>query len=66
FIKERDLMTISPYLDNGNLACDRDGNWYASELELQEATEFCRKLLLDKAVEIPPAVVIDARVKLLV
>ena len=59
FIKEGHLMTISPYLDNGNLACDRDGNWYASELDLKEAKEFCQKILIDKAVKIPPAVVID-------
>lgn len=59
FIKERQLLTLSVYLRNGELAKSVAGQWLEIASETSAAREFCEKLLADKTVAIPPACVID-------
>jgi hypothetical protein len=57
FVRERSLVTQSPYLRRGSLLEDTD--WHAEETEIAEAIHFCETLLNDSQVKLPPAVVID-------
>ena len=59
FILERTLMTLSPYLREGELAQIEDGSWPAAPEEVEEAARFLHLVLADAAVALPPAVVLD-------
>jgi hypothetical protein len=59
FIANRKIYSFSPYIKNGQLAKDNEGNWICEPNESQEATDFISKLLTDQRVDLPPAVVID-------
>ena len=59
FIRDRQLLTLSPYFRGGTLAQAEDGSWPAEPEETEEATECYAALLGDDMVALPPAVVID-------
>lgn len=59
FILDRQLQALSPYSRDGKLAQDANGNWPATNQEIDEATEFIEKILADESVSLPPAVVVD-------
>ena len=59
FVRDRELLTLSPYFRNGILAQTDDGDWQAELEETEEATRFYSALLRDEAVALPPAVVVD-------
>ena len=59
FIRERQLISLSPYFRNGQLCQAEDGSWPATEDERHHATRFINALLADPLVKLPPAVVID-------
>ncbi len=62
FVLEGKVATFSPYLRNGELAQDQDGNWTASPEETQEALQFVASVLADSQVQLPPSVVVDVGV----
>jgi hypothetical protein len=59
FIREREIMTMSPYLREGELVETAEGTWEASSMEYEQARSFVEKLLADQQVSLPPALVID-------
>ncbi len=59
FVLDRKLQAISPYSRNGLLAQDANGDWSATDTEIQQATEFIERVLADNSVVLPPAVVVD-------
>lgn len=59
FVLNRKVMTLSPYLRRGQLAEDREGDWPASDKEINEAKIFAERFLSDSAVAVPPAFVLD-------
>ena len=59
FIRERELLTLSVYLRNGELAKSADGVWLGDVEEEAEARHFCQMLLQDEMVSIAPTCVID-------
>lgn len=59
FIRDRHLISLSPYLRDGQLCQADDGSWPVTEDERGQATAFINGLLADSAVNLPPAVVTD-------
>lgn len=59
FVLDRQVVTISPYLRDGELVEQPDGSWAASEDEIRSAEDFCRVVLADPQVPCPAAVVLD-------
>jgi hypothetical protein len=59
FVLEPTLAALSPYLREGELVQAEDGSWPASSLETTEAEHCIHSILLDHAVPLPPAVVVD-------
>jgi hypothetical protein len=59
FILEKRVMTLSPYLRNGEIALAGDGTWEASLEEYEQARGYIEALLADQEVCLPPAIVID-------
>ena len=59
FILNREVVTLSPYWRDGQLAKSENGTWPAAGEELVAAKKFCERVLADVSVEIPAAVVID-------
>ncbi|HEY7127631.1 MAG TPA: ATP-grasp domain-containing protein [Ktedonobacterales bacterium] len=59
FVLERAALTLSPYLRQGELALAPDGNWPASQEEIEEARRYIGSVLADLDVTLPPAVVLD-------
>jgi hypothetical protein len=59
FVVERRIAALCPYLRNGELARDDQGDWPALPHELDEPRELLTRLLGDPAVLVPPAAVID-------
>jgi hypothetical protein len=59
FVLERALATMSPYLRAGALVEAEDGSWPASPDETVEAAHYIQAVLADRAVPLPPAVVVD-------
>jgi len=59
FIADRRIAAFSPYIRNGSIARDGDGDWKASESEVESANKAMRSLLEDPIVELPAAVVVD-------
>jgi hypothetical protein len=59
FVLERQVLTSSVYLRNGELAQHQDRTWDAPDSEASEALDLARTVLRDPAVRIPPAAVLD-------
>ena len=59
YICDRQVMTLSSYLREGELTRTDEGVWEASQEEHEEARAYIETLLADAEVEIPPAIVID-------
>jgi ATP-grasp domain, R2K clade family 2 len=59
FILEKQLVTLSPYLRNGEPSQSSEGYWHAAEDEFNQATDFINRFLADENVMLPPAVVVD-------
>jgi len=57
FVLEREVVTLSPYLRNGELAQSPEGRWEDERTE--KARQFAQAVLTDGSVELPPAVVMD-------
>jgi len=53
FIRERQLMTLSAYSQDGELNLD------ATEADILSAQKFCQTLLADNSFELPPSIVVD-------
>src|SRR6266545_956768 len=62
FVLERRVAAVSVYWRDGLLAKSEDGAWISSDVELNEATEFCESVLRDPNVAVPDAVVLDVGV----
>jgi len=59
FVLQRELQTLSIYLQDGKLAKNEKGNWIKNPKEQNAAQAFCQRVLDDHMVAIPPACVID-------
>jgi hypothetical protein len=59
FIAERRVGAFSPYIRNGSIARNSEGDWIAGEAEVEAANAAIRALFEDNEVELPPAVVVD-------
>lgn len=59
FVLERKVAAVSAYWRDGQLAKSSDGLWLATDTELNEATQFCEKVLRDPNVSVPDAIVLD-------
>ena len=59
FIRDRELLTLSPYFRNGRLAQAENGDWPAEPEETDEAVRFYSAFLRDETVALPPAIVVD-------
>lgn len=59
FVLERTVAALSPYVREGKLVQAEDGSWPASSMETTEAEHYIHAILLDHAVPLPPAVVVD-------
>ncbi len=59
FVVERTIAAFSPYIRNGAVARDADGDWAADANEIAAAKQSMTALLADPEVELPPAVVVD-------
>jgi hypothetical protein len=60
FIVERRVAAFSPYVRDGEVARDDDGEWSASPEELAGCRAFLETLVGDSSVALPAAVVVDA------
>ncbi len=59
FVRSRDIVTLSPYWRNDDLAMDDSGAWSFRPGEEQGAGSFARRVLSDSRVELPPACTLD-------
>ena len=59
FIEEREIVTLSPYWRNDELALDPAGNWPFLLGEEEAARTFACKVLTDPKVTLPPACTLD-------
>jgi hypothetical protein len=59
FVLNRQVVTMSPYIREGEEARDEMGNWTTTPEEMAEASDLCGRLLSDAAVGVPPAFVLD-------
>ncbi len=59
FVVERQVAAFSPYIRNGSIARNDEGDWSANESEIAEATATIHSLLNDPEVDLPAAVVVD-------
>jgi hypothetical protein len=59
FVLDRGVAAVSAYWRDGKLAKSDDGVWTATDKEIEEASRFCKSVLLESAVSIPEAVVLD-------
>ncbi|MFI6868513.1 ATP-grasp domain-containing protein [Nocardia sp. NPDC050406] len=57
FVREGEVLTMSPYWRAGELAMAEDGSWPASETELAAAHAYAKTVVAE--VPLPPAVVLD-------
>jgi ATP-grasp domain, R2K clade family 2 len=60
FVLEREMVTLSPYLRDGELAQSPEGQW--DDERTEKAREFAQGVLSDGSVSLPPAVVMDVGV----
>jgi hypothetical protein len=58
-VLEREVVTFSPYIRGGWLAKNAQGDWPYPEDEATDMLSFCRELLADPAVSIPPVFTLD-------
>ena len=56
---EQKIATLSVYSRNSTLAEDENGEWLASEQEIEAAIDFIQLILEDESVSMPPAFVLD-------
>lgn len=56
-VMDSQVVTMSPYLLDGELALTEDGRWHAPEQDVQEAREYAARVL--EEVPVPPATVLD-------
>lgn len=59
FVLDGQVVTVSPYWREGELAKGEDESWAASDAEKQAAIQFCEEVLRDAEVSAPEAVVVD-------
>ena len=59
FIQDRKIVTMSPYLRFGKLSMTDDGEWFATNDEIESATRLVESVVGDHRVDLPPGVVID-------
>ena len=59
FVPEGEVTTLSPYLRFGQIAEGDDGQWRASDVELDQARAFATHFIRSSGVAIPPAVTMD-------
>lgn len=59
FIREGQIMTLSPYLRDGELALDEQGRYVADPAEYSAARALAEQVLADPALAHPPAFVMD-------
>lgn len=59
FIMHRRLLALSPYLRDGQLVGDADGDWLATDEEWHAARAFYEQMLADPEVDLAPAIVVD-------
>jgi hypothetical protein len=59
FVLQRKILTLSPYLRQGELAQAADGSWPAPTSDTDEALTFAETVLADSTVHLPPAVALD-------
>lgn len=56
---ERQVVTLSPYVREGEIVLTEDGIWQASPAEYEQAQTYIETLLADPNVPLPPAIVLD-------
>jgi len=59
FILERQVVTSSPYVRDGDIAKAEDGSWPLTSEERDGATKLLADLCVDPEVPLPPGVVVD-------
>lgn len=59
FVLDRQVVALSPYLHHGELVERPDGTWAAGAGETEAAEAFCRTVLADTGLPVPPAFVLD-------
>jgi len=59
FVLHNQVMTLSVYSRNGDLAQSAEGDWPASQLETASALDFATSVLSDSSIRLPPSVVVD-------
>jgi hypothetical protein len=59
FVLERGVAALSPYIRDGDVARDDEGDWSAPPAQVAACRAFADELLADPEVALPPAVVID-------
>lgn len=59
FILNRQIMTLSVYVRNGELAQNEEGEWVASQIEMDQAQEFTSSVLTDTHISVAPAFALD-------
>jgi hypothetical protein len=59
FVLHRQVMTLSVYSRNGDLAQSPEGDWPASQLETATAFDFATRVISDSTICLPPSVVVD-------
>jgi hypothetical protein len=59
FVLEGEVVTCSPYVRWGRWVRARDGKWPAPQPEVEQLVAFCRGLLTDREVRVPPAFTLD-------
>jgi hypothetical protein len=59
FVMDRKVVTLSPYLRHGELVEQPDGSWAAEPDEVSAAEAFCKAVLSDSHLSVPPAFVLD-------
>jgi hypothetical protein len=62
FALDGEVLTLSPYWRDGQLAQAEDGSWPATEDEAGDARRFATAVLRDSRVSLPPAIVLDVGV----
>src|SRR5215471_12075977 len=59
FVLHKQVMTLSVYSRNGELAQSAEGDWPAPQLEAACALHFATSVLSDSSIFLPPSVVLD-------
>jgi hypothetical protein len=59
FVLERQVVALSAYMRDGDIAKDESGEWPLAPAEDQAARAFLQRVLANQEVALPPAVVVD-------